>query len=91
MAALALHVAMDAAQRERGALVVIEQGWLPLGAVMAIGTGRDRILGELLAVDVLVTVLTLLRRRLEIHMEQVGFQVRRLVAIDTGGGPVRSN
>ena len=91
MAAFAFHVTMDALQRERSAFVVIEQRRFPLGAVVTIGAGCGRALGELPAVNVFVTVLALVRRGFEIHVEQAGFQIWRLMAVDTSGGPVRPN
>jgi len=70
---------------------VIEQSGLPLRAVMARDAARNAALGELFAVDIFVTAFTLGRRGLEIDVRQLGFQIRRSVAIRAGGGAMRSN
>lgn len=58
---------------------------------MALGAGGDTVLGELSAVHFFVALLALGRRSFEIHMDQRGFHVRRLVAIDAGGGTMGSD
>ena len=47
---------------------MIEKCWLPLRAVVAVSATRISILGELLAVDILMALFTLGRRGLEIHV-----------------------
>lgn len=86
----AAHVLVCTFQREGSAQFVIEERGLPLRAVMALCAGCDAILQELLAVRVLVAVFTLGRRTLEVNIHQLGFEVRGLVAIDTGRGAMRS-
>jgi len=41
-------------------------------------------------VGIFVAVLAFFRRLLEIRIDQLGFQIRRLMAVDTGDRPVRS-
>ena len=77
----AANVLVCAAQRKCG-LLVVEKRWFPLHAVVAFRAARDLPLGELPSVDVFVAILALGRRHLEIHVHQLGFKVRRLVAID---------
>lgn len=50
---------------------------------MTAGAGRDSGLRKLQAVDIRVTRFASRRRRLEIHMDQPGLWVRRLMAIGT--------
>ena len=76
-------------QRKRSALLVIEQRRFPLRAVVALHATRGSIFSELLAVNILVAVFALRRCRLEVHIDQLGLHVRRLVAVDTGSGAVR--
>ena len=85
-----LDVLMGATQREDGPLLVIEQGGFPFHAVVAVGAGGSLSLGKLLSVDVLVAVLALHRGGLEIHIDQLGFEVWRFVAVDARRRPVRS-
>lgn len=59
VAGFALHIPVRPLQGERGALVVIEQGWLPFRTVVAIGAGRDWPFGKLPAVHIFVTVFAL--------------------------------
>ena len=69
---------------------MIEQRGLPLHAGVAFGATRNVSRGELLSVNVLVAVLALCRRRLEVHIHELGFKVGRLVAIDTSRGTMRT-
>lgn len=80
----AAHVLMRSTQRKLRPLLVIEQRRFPLHGCVALGTTRDVALGKLLSVNVLMAVFAQQRRSLEIHIHQLGFEVRRLVAIDTG-------
>ena len=86
-----LYILVCATQGERGPLFVIEQRGLPFRAVVAVGArGRVAFGDELLSVDVLVAVLALHRGGLEIHIDQLGFEVWRFVAVDARGYPMRS-
>lgn len=58
---------------------------------MTVDARSDAILGELLAVNVLVALLTLGWRGGEVCRDELGLQVGRLVTIDAGGGLVRSH
>ena len=84
----AFDVLMGAAQCESCPFVVIEQGRLPLHAVVAVGAGGSVPFGELLSVDVLMAVLAQGGGCLEIHVDQIGFEVRRLMAVDAGRRPM---
>ena len=83
----AAYVLVCAAQRKRS-LLVVEKRRFPLHAVVAFRAARDLPFGELLSVDVFVAILALGRRHLEIHVHQLGFKVRRLVAIDACRSPM---
>lgn len=86
-----LDVLVCAAQGERGPFFVVEQRGLPFRAVVAVGAGSGVAFGdELLSVNVLVAVLALHRGDLEIHIDQLGFEVWRFVAVDARGCPMRS-
>ena len=62
---------------------------LPLHAVVALGAVGDVFFGELLPVNVFVAIFTLHGRGLEVHVDQLGFKIGRLVAIDAGRRAVR--
>ena len=81
VALAAAYVLVCAAQRKCSLLVVEKRGF-PLHAIVAFRAARDLSLGELFSVNVFVAILALGRRHLEIHVHQLGFKVRRLVAID---------
>ena len=90
MAAGTNNVFVNAFERETGALVVVKERRSPLGRVVTFcARGRARF-GELLAMNVLVTLLTLPGRRFEIHVNQGGFKIWRFVAIDTRRSSMRS-
>ena len=89
VATSAAHVLVHAAQRELGTGLVIELRRPPLVGIVAINASGDIALGKLFAVSVLMAVFALLGSRFEIHVDQFGFQVRRLVAVHTCGGAVR--
>jgi len=84
------HILVRPAQREGGSDLVVKQRRFPFHAVVTFNTARDRTLGKLLSVDIFVTVFTLHRRGPEIHVDQFGFQVGRLMAVDAGGRPMRA-
>lgn len=86
VASFAADVLVRALQGKCGPLIVVEQRGLPASAVVTLGAGRDSGLGELPAVDVLVAFLTFRRRRLEVHIDQTRFLVRRFMAVHAGGG-----
>lgn len=81
---------MRSTQREGRARLMIKERRLPLHAVVAFRATRDLSLGELLSMDVLMTVFTLRGRGLEIYIEKLGFEIRRLMTADTWRGPVCS-
>lgn len=76
-------------ERERGALIVIEQRRLPLRAVVARDATGNSVLRELLPMDIFVAVFALRRRCLEVDICQLRLQVRRLVAIRTSCSAMR--
>ena len=86
----AAHILMRAPQRECRSLVVIKQRRFPPGTVVTLLTTCHIPLGELLAVDVLMAVFALGWRRREIDVDQLSFKIRRLVAINAGGHPMRA-
>lgn len=87
----AAPVAVDFPQRKRGLLVVVEEGRLPAGAVMAVATpGNTSGFRELRSVNVRVTVFTLLWRGMEINMSKLGLKVGGFVAVDTSDGTMCS-
>ncbi len=90
VASSALHVLVQALQRKGRPLVMVEQRRLPLGAVVAVDAGGDAVLGELFAVDLLMAIFALGRCRREIRSDELGLQVRRLMAINTSRGLVRA-
>jgi hypothetical protein len=62
---------------------MVKQRRCPSRSVMTAGAGRDSGLRKLQAVDIRVTGFASRRCRLEIHMDQPGLWVRRLMAIGT--------
>ena len=59
---------------------------------MAFRTGRDVVrIRKLPAVNICMTVFAFRGRGSEIDIQQLGFEVRRLVTIDAGNGSVRSH
>jgi len=93
VAAGAGDIAVLAFQGELSPLVVIEERRLPFGRVVAVATWCDLVrieLRELPAVDIFMALLALLRRLLEVHIDELGFQVWRLVAIDAGDRAMRA-
>lgn len=84
----AANILVRAAQWKIRPPIVIEKRGSPLYGVVAVGAVGDFALGKLLAVNVLVAIFALRRRCLEIHVDQLSLQVRRLVAVCAGGGAV---
>ena len=68
---------------------MVEERWLPLRTVVALGTASHFPCSELLRVYVLVTVLALRWSRLEVDVDDPGLKVWRSVTIDASGRPVR--
>ena len=92
MASCASHVAMHSLEREACSSVMIEQRRLPLSAVMAVGAKCGAIgLDELGAVNIGVATLASRGRHLEIHINELGLQVRGFVAIDARHRAMRSD
>ena len=85
----AADVLVGSAQGEGRSLLVIEKRGLPLVTVVAVCARRGVRFGKLLSMNVFMTVLALRRRSLEIHIDQLRFEVRGLVAIDASGGTMR--
>jgi hypothetical protein len=93
VAAGAGDIAMLAFERKGSSFVVIEQRWLPFGCVVAVGTQGDLIrkqLIELVSVDVFVAVFAFFRSLLEVHVDELGFEIRGFVAINASYGPMRT-
>lgn len=87
MAGTTRHITMRSLEREGSALVVIKQRRLPAGVAVTFGAwGNASGLGELGAVNVRVAVLALLRCGMEIHVDELDFEVGRLVTVSTGHG-----
>jgi len=84
MAIIAVDVLVRAREREGGPFVVVENRRLPLCAIVAIGAGRDLSFGELAAMGIGMARLALEGSLGEIGVDEVGSQVGRLVAINTG-------
>ena len=70
---------------------MVEQRRFPLRAVVTISAGGDAILGELLAMDFLMTVFALCRSRCKVCRNEFGLHVRRLVTIDACRSLVGAN
>ena len=87
----AADVLVHALERQSGAAVV-KKGRLPLVAVVtAFAFWGRRGSGELAGVDIPVAALAGIRRRSEINVQKVGFEIWRLVAIRTGDPAVRAD
>jgi hypothetical protein len=67
VAGLTFHVSVHTLKR-KGSALVIKQGRLPLGAVVAVDTGCNLPARELPAVNILVAILALGRSGLEIDV-----------------------
>jgi len=86
----AAYVLVSTAKREGCRLVMVKERGLPPHAGVTLRAARNVRCGELLSVDVLVTVFALTRSGLEVHVQQFGFKVGRLVAIDASRRAVRA-
>jgi hypothetical protein len=85
----AAHVAMHSLQGEMGASIVIKQRRFPARRAVTFTTwGYTAGFGELGTVVVGMATFTLLRSRAKVSMDQLGFQVGRLMAIDACHGAV---
>ena len=88
VALCALYVLMGAAQGEVGPRVVIEQRRFPLHAGMAFCAASHFAFGELFTVNVFVAIFALRWHGLEVDVDELGFEIRRLVAVDASGRTV---
>jgi len=86
----AADILVRAAQWKIRSPIVIEKRGFPLYGVVAVGTAGKLAFGKLLAVNVFVAIFALCRGRPEIHVDQFGPKVRRLVALDASGGAMRA-
>jgi len=59
--------------------------------VRALGNLIRKKLSELAGVNIFVTLLALLWSFFEVHIGHLGFEVRRLMAVNTGYRPVRTD
>ena len=90
MARGAAHVLVSAPQREGRPFLVIKERGLPLCAVVALSAVRYVSHGKLLPVDVFMAVFADSRCRFEVDIDQLGFEIRRLVAVLAGRCAVSS-
>lgn len=88
VAVIARHVLMHTLQGKRSFLFVVEYGGLPPGAVVATCARSNVVLCKLLAVDILVTLFTLGRRRGEVRFAQLGLKIGGFVAVNARRRPV---
>ena len=86
----ATYILMRTTQRKLGPRFVVKEGGFPLHAGVAVRTARDVPFGELLSVDILMTIFALAWRGLEVYVDQPDFKIRRFVAIDAGRGAMRA-
>ena len=91
VASVAGYIPVHTLQRKRRALVVIEKGWPPPGAVVAFLARRHvvRYTRKLCTMRVLVAFLALRRRALEVDLGQLRSKIRRSMAVDARHRPVR--
>ena len=91
VASVATHIPVHTLQRKRRALVVIEEGWPPPGAAVAVHARRHvvRYARKLRPMRVLVAFLALRRRALEVDLGQLRSKIRRFMAVDACYPPVR--
>ena len=66
--AFATNVAVHTFQCERRSRVMVEQGGLPFGTVVALAASSNTFFRKLLSVNVLVTIFTLGRSRFEVDI-----------------------
>ena len=86
----AAHILMGAPERKCSPFIVVKQRRFPLRRSVALAAMGYISLTKLLAVNILVTVFALCRSGFEVHVEQLGLQIRRLVAIHAGRYPMRA-
>lgn len=84
------HVVVRTPQREFRALLVIEERGLPLHAVVTLRAAGYVGFGELLPMYIFMAVLAQCRCLFEVHVEEIGFEVWRLMAVDAGCRSMRS-
>lgn len=90
MAILALYVLVHALEREAGTSIMVKKRRAPLRAVVAFCASRHRGFGELLPVNVLMTLLAPARSGLEVNVCEIDLHVGRLVTIHACSCPVCS-
>lgn len=78
------HVLVRPSEGKVRPFVMIEKRRLPLHAVVTFSAAGDIYPGKLISVDVFMAVLALHWSSLEVHVDQLGFKARRLMAIDAG-------
>jgi len=81
---------MRAPQRKLRPGLMIKEGWLPFHAVVALGTTRNVVLGELFAMNILMAALALSRGSPEVNIYQPGLPIWGLMAIHARCGAVGS-
>lgn len=86
----AVNILVRASKWKIRVFLVVEQRRFPFHRSVALGTARDVALGKLLAMNILVAIFALRRSSFEIHIKQLRFQVRRLVAVDARRCTVRT-
>lgn len=75
---------MGATKRKYSPFVMVKQRRLPLRGIVTPDAMGDVPLSKLLTVNVLVAVFALRWRSLEIHIEHLGFEIGRLMAVNAG-------
>lgn len=87
VAGVATHILVGTSQGEGCALLMVEQGWLPARAVVAVRAGSDMgRIDELRSMSVLVAFLAFHRGCLEVHIGKIGFHSSGLVTVDASRG-----
>ena len=93
VAAGASDISVFAFKREGCSLVMVEGRRLPLVRIVAVRT-RSHLVGveldELAAVRIFVALFAFLRSLLEVHINKLGFQVGRLMAVDASDRTMRA-
>ena len=84
----AAHILVSSTQGKGRPFVVIERGRLPLGRIVTICAASNISYGELLSVNVLVTILALGGRCLEVNIGYLDLEVWRLMTVEAGSRAV---